>query len=62
MSLQLKDLLLKGSVALVAMTPWLASAQCQPGQPNCDVPEPGSWALVALAVAVAGIVMHRRHK
>lgn len=62
MSLTLKDWSLKAGVALAAMTPWLAWGQCQPGTPNCEVPEPGSWALVTLAAVVAGIVMHRRHK
>ncbi len=60
MSLTLKDWSLKAGVALAAMTPWLAWGQ--PCGPNCEVPEPGSWALVTLAAVVAGIVMHRRHK
>jgi len=55
------------AVAALALGPGLAASQVAPlcgtpGTPPCDLPEPGSWALVALALAVVGVVARSRRK
>ena len=52
----------RAAVALMALAPMWASAQCQPGQPGCTVPEPGTWALVGMALVVAVVVARKGRK
>ena len=52
----------RAAVALMALTPMWASAQCQPGTPGCPVPEPGTWALVGVALVAAIAVARKGRK
>ena len=58
-----KKLYCAAAVAMVAVSNSVFASGCFPTDPNCvDVPEPGSMALISIAVAGAVAVARRARK